>query len=154
MDASTRSAPAALRWSRKAAVILILAATLAVALSAGGAFVLRGASARGRIGPQAYEQLREGMHRTEVEAAVGLPPGDHRDRAHRPGGRLFTEWAEEEAAVEFGGAAADRLHWQGNDYSIAAGFDEAGTVRWKTLWRHVPPTPRDPADAVRRRLGW
>jgi hypothetical protein len=48
---------------------------------------------------------------------------------------------------------AGRLHWEGDTYSIVAGFDETGVVTWKTLWRHVPPTPRGPVERLRARLG-
>jgi hypothetical protein len=94
------------------------------------------------------------MHRSEVQAAVGLPAGDYRDRAHRPGGRSFTEWAEEADGKEFGGATAEQLRWEGNEYDISAGFDEEGRLTWKTLWRHVPPAPRGPVDQLQRRFGW
>jgi hypothetical protein len=95
------------------------------------------------------------MGREEVVAAVGLPPGDYRDRAHRPGRGRPTVWSEEAAEDELGaGATTDRLHWDGNEYGIVAGFDEGGVVVWKTLWRHVPPAPGGPLTQVRAWLGW
>ena len=94
------------------------------------------------------------MGREAVQAAIGLPPGDYRDGDHRPGGRSYTEWSEEAGQVDFVDTeTAGRLHWEGDTYSIVAGFDEAGVVTWKTLWRHVPPTPRGPVERLRARLG-
>lgn len=114
-----------------------------------GVWVVRSAP---DVGPAAYERVRAGMGREEVQAALGLPAGDYRDDAHKPGGRRYTELSEQEAEEELGtGDAAGRLAWEGNAYSIVVGFDEAGLVRWKTLWRHVPPTPRGP---VEKALAW
>jgi len=172
MDATTTSAwapealnrsfvpSAAPRWGfragRRAAVLAWLGSGLVATLllTVAAVLVLRSLPPPGRIGPEAYGRVMEGMDRAQVEKAIGLPPGDYRDRAHKPGGRAFTEWSEEAAGEEFGGAAEDRLQWQGNDFSISAGFDEAGRVTWKTLWHHVPPPPRGPADELQRRLGW
>jgi hypothetical protein len=93
-----------------------------------------------KLTPQAYERVKEGMGREEVQAALRLPAGDYRDAAHKPGGRSHTDWSEQAAEEEFGsGETAGRLAWEGNEYSIVVGFDQAGVVRWKTLWKHVPP---------------
>jgi hypothetical protein len=74
------------------------------------------------------------------QAALGLPAGDYRDDAHKPGGRSHTEWSEQAGEAEFGsGETAGRLAWEGNEYSIVVGFDQAGVVRWKNLWKHIPP---------------
>jgi hypothetical protein len=105
-----------------------------------------------RITPAEYAWVKGGMNREEVQAAIGLPAGDYRNAAHKPGGRWYTEWSEEAGEEEFGTrGTAGRLQWQGNTYSIEAGFDEAGLLTWKTLWRHVPPTPRGPVERV---LAW
>lgn len=155
--AAPAPSPVLARGARNWVAVLVRfgsAAVVALVLSALVISVLESLPPRGRIGPEAYGRVREGMDRAEVETAVGLPPGDYRDRAHRPGGRAFTEWSEEAAGEEFGGSAEDRLQWEGNEYSISAGFDESGRVTWKTLWRHVPPAPRGPVDEVQRRLGW
>jgi hypothetical protein len=105
-----------------------------------------------KITPAEYARVKKGMSREEVQAAVGLPAGDYRDAAHKPGGRRYTEWSEEAGEEEFGdGDTAGRLTWEGNAYSIVAGIDEAGAVSWKTLWRHVAPTPRGPVERV---LAW
>jgi hypothetical protein len=115
---------------------------------------LRTAARSARIGPAAYARVTDGMSRDEVQSAIGLPPGDYRDPAHAPGGRCSTEWSEEAGQVDFvAGDTAGRLHWEGNAYGITAGFDEAGRVTWKTLWRHVPPTPRGPLGRLRAQLG-
>ena len=145
---------AAPRSAGKVAVLALLAALAAVLLTAVAVSVLRSLPPRGRIDAAAYGRVRQGMDRAEVQTAVGLPPGDYRDRAHRPGGRAFTEWSEEAASEEFDGVAADRLQWEGNQYSISAGFDDTGRLAWKTLWRHVPPASRGPVDELHRRLGW
>jgi hypothetical protein len=107
------------------------------------------------IGPAAYARIGTGMSQQEVGDAIGLPPGDYRTRAHRPGGSRYTEWSEEAAEDELGAAATDsQLRWECDQYSISVGFDEAGVVTWKTLWRHVPPAPRGPGEQVRTWLGW
>src|SRR5262245_28831307 len=73
-----------------------LFAAAAVLLLAGvGWCALRSAPRGGKVGPAAYARLREGMSREQAEAAVGLAPGDYRDRAHKPGGVAYTEWQEE-----------------------------------------------------------
>jgi hypothetical protein len=148
----SRAKTSTIHWGTRAAILVLLSAVLVVPLSAVLAFALR--SPVGRIGPESYERVHDGMQQTEVMAALGLPPGDYRDRSHRPGGHAFTDWSEEAATVEFGGTAVDRLHWEGNEYSIATGFDEAGRLAWKTLWRHETSTPRTPMDKLARRLGW
>jgi hypothetical protein len=137
-----------------AAVPVSLAAAGAVALSLLGLgwYLVLTAPSHVKITPAAYERVAEGMGGEEVRAAIGLPAGDYRDGAHKPGGRWFTEWSEEAAQQEFGdGDTADRLAWEGNAYSIVVGFDEAGGVQWKTLWKHVPPTPHGPVERV---LAW
>jgi hypothetical protein len=152
------SLPATLagRAEPRGAVLTSLAAVVAVVLLllAFVWYAVGTAASSARISPEAYARVQEGMRRDEVRAAVGLPPGDYRDAAHEPGGPLYTEWSEEVADEEFGaGATADRLQWEGNAYSVVAGFDEAGVVTWKTLWRHVPPTPRGPLGQFRAWLG-
>ncbi|HEX5271634.1 MAG TPA: hypothetical protein VFW33_14150 [Gemmataceae bacterium] len=120
-------------------------------LAAFGWYAVWAAPSRARVTPAAYERIQAGMSREEVEAAVGVPAADYRHAAHRPGGRRYTEWSEEAGDEVFGGETANRLTWEGNKYSIAVGFDEAGAVTWKTLWKHVPPTPHTPAEKV---LDW
>jgi hypothetical protein len=106
--------------------------------------------ASARIDPGAYALVSEGMRREEVQAAIGLAPGDYRDGAHRPGGRSHTDWSEEAATEEFGARdTAVRLQWEGNAYSIVAGFDESGVVTWKTLWKHEAPTAHGPYEQLR-----
>jgi hypothetical protein len=105
-----------------------------------------------RITHPAYERVKGGMNREEVQAAIGLPAGDYRDAAHKPGGRWYTEWSEEAGQEEFGDeGTSGRIAWEGNAYSIEVGFNGAGVVIWKTLWKHVPPTPRGPVERV---LAW
>jgi len=136
----------------RGAVLMLLAAVgTAVPLLLGlGWLATRAMPAGAEIGPAAYASVKEGMHREEVESAIGLPPGDYRDREHKPGGRSYTEWSEEAGNEEFvAGATAGRVQWEGNAYSITTGFDESGVVAWKTLWKHVPPTPRDPLGRLR-----
>jgi hypothetical protein len=135
--------------------VLVAAAGAALLLVAAGWYLLQSVPASDRINPEAYGRVGAGMTRQEVEAAVGLPPGDYRGRAHRPGGAAYAEWSEEAAGEEFSAeATAGRLHWEGEEYSIVAGFDEGGAVAWKTLWRHVPPPPRGPLDELRARVRW
>jgi hypothetical protein len=141
------------RWGALLASLVVAGAVVVLLLSLGW-LTPRPASPSAKISPDAYERVTSGMRREEVQAAVGLPPGDYRDGEHRPGGHSYTEWSEEAGSEEFGaGKTAGRLEWEGNGYSIVAGFDEAGRVTWKTLWQHVPPTPRTPFDHVRARLG-
>jgi hypothetical protein len=131
-------------------VALAIVSIVVLFLLAFGWLDLRTTAPSARINPQAYARVEQGMHREEVQAAIGLPPGEYRDDAHQPGGRRYTEWSEEAAEQEFSARdTADRLQWEGNTYSIVAGFDEAGVVAWKTLWRHVPPTPRGPVEQLR-----
>jgi hypothetical protein len=140
---------AAGRWGALAATLAALGAVILLLLAFGWYAVK---TAPAELTPETYERVTEGMGREEVQAAIGFPAGDYRDGAHKPGGRRYTEWSEEAGEEEFGaGDTAGRLSWQGNAYSITAGFDEAGLVRWKTLWKHVPPTPRGP---VERALAW
>jgi hypothetical protein len=107
-----------------------------------GQFAAGAGPSRAKITAQAYERVKDGMGREEVQAALGLPAGDYRDDAHKPGGRSHTDWSEQAAEEEFGsGETGGRLTWEGNEYSIVVGFDRAGVVRWKTLWKHVPRDP-------------
>lgn len=128
--------------------------TVVLLLLAFGWYAVWAAPSPVKITPEAYERVKEGMGREEVQAAIGFPAADYRDDAHKPGGRRYTEWSEEAGEEEFGaGDTAGRLAWEGNAYSIVTGFDEAGVVRWKTLWRHVPPAPRGPVEKVLAWLG-
>jgi hypothetical protein len=141
------------RWGALLASFVAAGAVVVLLLSLGW-LTPRAASPSTRISPEAYERVASGMRREEVQAVIGLPPGDYRDGEHSPGGHSYTEWSEEAGAEEFGaGATAGRLQWEGNGHSIVAGFNEAGVVTWKTLWKHVPPTPRTPFDRVRAHLG-
>jgi hypothetical protein len=143
----------AVRWGAVLMSLLGLG-TIVLLLLAFGWHAMQPAPPSAKIGPKAYVRVQEGMAREEVQSAIGLPPGDYRDSAHKPGGRLHTEWSEEAAGEEFGARdSASRLQWEGNTYSIVAGFDEAGLVTWKTLWRHVPPTPHGPREQLRAWLG-
>jgi hypothetical protein len=139
------------RWGAPLAAVaaVAIAAWLLLAL---GWYAVRTGPRPAQVTPEAYGRVQEGMSRAEVQAAIGLPAGDYRDRAHQPGGRRYTEWSEEAVEEEFvTGETAGRLEWEGNGYSIAAGFDEAGVVQWKTLWKHVPPTPHGPLEQL---LDW
>jgi hypothetical protein len=139
------------RWAELPALLAAVAGVVLFLLIFGWQ-VLRAAPGPVPITPEGYERVKQGMGREEVEAAVGLPPGDYRDGDHQPGGRWYTEWSEEAGNEEFNdGDTAGRLTWEGNAYSVVVGFDDAGAVQWKTLWKHVPPTPRGP---VEKALAW
>ena len=141
--------------AKRDAAPALLAAIGAVALLVAVAWYALATARVVTIGPAAYARIGTGMRQQEVGGAIGLPPGDYRDRAHRPGGSRYTEWSEEVADDELGAAdAVSQLRWEGNQYGISVGFDEAGVVTWKTLWRHVPPAPRGPGEQVRAWLGW
>jgi hypothetical protein len=136
-----------------ALTVLAVGGAVVVLVLAFGWYGARPASSA-RIRPEAYARIKEGMRLEEMQAAIGLPPGDYRDRAHSPGGRSYTEWSEKAGAEEYGaGESAGWHQWEGNAYSISVGFDETGGATWKTLWEHVPPTPRSPLDHLRARLG-
>ena len=142
-----RRRPAAARQWGVLAMSLAALGAVALLLLAFGWYAAWAAAPAPDITPAAYERVRAGMAREEVQTAIGLPAGDYRDDAHKPGVRRLTEWSEQEAEEELGtGDTAGRLAWEGNAYSIVVGFDEAGVVRWKTLWKHVPPTPRGPLE--------
>jgi hypothetical protein len=139
---------AAGRWGALPITLAAVGSVYLLLLTFGG-YALWAASSPARITPEAYERVTEGMSRDDVQAALCLPPGDFRNDAHKPGGRWYTEWSEQADEKEFGdGDTAGRLSWEGNAFSIVVGFDEAGVVTWKTLWKHVPPTPRDPVEKV------
>src|SRR5947209_2454499 len=81
----------------RGAVFLSLAVvcTLVLLPLASGWYALWTAAPSAKIDPEAYARVAKGMGRKEIESAIGLPPGDYRDRAHEPGGRSYTEWSEE-----------------------------------------------------------
>jgi hypothetical protein len=150
---SSLSRQAAGQW-RVLPVSLVAVGGVALVVAALGWYAVWATPAPARITPAAYERIAAGMSRDEVQSAIGLPAGDYRNAAHQPGGRAYTEWSEEAGQEDLGDAETPgRLTWEGNAYSITVGFDEAGFVQWKTLWKHVPPTPRGPVEKVLAWLG-
>jgi hypothetical protein len=143
MKSQNRHSSALTVFAGRAGVLVSLVSAGVVGLAlAFGQFAVSADASPAWITPRAYEGVKEGMTRQDVQEAIGLPAGDYRDDAHKPGGRSYTEWSEQAAEAEFGsGDTAGRQAWEGNAYSIVVGFDDAGAVSWKTLWRHVPPTP-------------
>jgi hypothetical protein len=134
-------------------VVLTAGGAVALSLVVVSWYVAWAAPPRVRITPEAYERVKEGMSQEEARAAMGLPAGEYRDGSHRPGGRWYTEWSEEAGDEDYGGDTVVRLAWEGNAYSVVVGLDEVGAVRWKTLWKHVPPVPRGPVEKVLAWLG-
>ena len=75
----------AVRWGAVLMLLLGLG-TIVLLLLAFGWHAMQPAPPSAKIGPKAYVPVQEGMAREEVQSAIGLPPGDYRDSAHKPGG--------------------------------------------------------------------
>ena len=94
------------------------------------------------IGPRNYRQIKLGMTAAEVEAVIGLPPGDHRTKRGVGGTRAagnFAFMVQEEGipandlpSPPWGatrtGQMVTILWWDGNNYFISVALDEYGKV--------------------------
>jgi hypothetical protein len=118
-----------------------------------------------QFGPDAFEQMHEGMSYAEVEAILGCPPGDYRPAIWRERdwhsdiinipsegrGRSLEELERQAVAgigdwLKAGGPEPQlrfyRFRWWGRRYGIETAFDPSGRlIGWQhlTMLRSRPP---------------
>jgi hypothetical protein len=115
------------RW--KVALALAAGVLLGVPLW----LLLRPLPPSARVNRSAYECIEEGMTPAEVEAVIGLPPGDFRSDPARP--RAYAEFLPRPGARV--------LEWVGDDCNIQVRLDErTGRVANKIMGEAIPSMPR------------
>jgi hypothetical protein len=93
-----------------------------------------------RINAEAYERIEDGMTAAEVEAVIGLPPGDYRSDPAGP--RHFAEWIP--------GSGVQVLEWEADHCNIQVKVDQrSGRVVSKLMGE-----PIRPATLMERLRGW
>jgi hypothetical protein len=120
---------------RKRAKVALLLVVGAAILTGTAYLLLRTGSP---INPWAYQRIKAGMTRPEVEAVFGLPEGDYRTPGHRAAGqtprRILDSWGDfgqylyPDLPMPQPGGAEDSALWLGNDYGIQVGFGADGGV--------------------------
>jgi hypothetical protein len=110
-----------------------------------------------RISRASFEQIREGMTRAEVEALLGVPPGEYRDEdpdspsmlgdaviaslsPDGPVGSITYRWLPCE-------------EWMANADRICVFFTHEGGATVK-IWQPIMRYRLRPLDRLRRRIGW
>jgi hypothetical protein len=97
-----------------------------------------------RINRAGFEQIREGLTQAEVEAILGVPPGDY-------------------STVDLRVAPADRYvfppelraqEWLSDDGCVGIGFGPDGTVAAKHFTPVSVATAHPRLNRSQRRLGW
>jgi hypothetical protein len=144
---------------KRTKVALLLAVGATVLLGVAG-FLLRSASP---ITPRAYHRIKEGMTRQEVEAVLGLPPGDYRSRAGREDD---SSWGMKELRGEYllthplkslydepPRDWRDEI-WMADDFEIWAWFDGDGLVKLWCLEEKTRPRKVSLVERVRTWVGW
>jgi hypothetical protein len=121
-----------MRKRTKVALVLVIGAA---ALAGSAYFLLRTGSP---VNPLAFERIKAGMTRKEVEAVFGLPEGDYRAPEHVAAGpsndRILDSWGDfgqylyPDIPMPQPGGAEDSALWLGNDYGIQVGFGADGGV--------------------------
>jgi hypothetical protein len=111
-----------------------------------------------RISPASFERIHEGMSQDQIEAIIGLPPGDYYTGPRGIGGitsRGPFGFPCVEKGRPWGKQTGRVIIWWGNDYAIQVSFDKSEKADgWYLL--HVVPAVRGSTfiDRVRARLGW
>jgi hypothetical protein len=105
------------------------------------------------IGQSSYERIQLGMTPTEVEAVIGLPPGDYsgRTKANRPVICVRTQEKWPADLVER--PTGDLLLWIGREHTIGIALHHE-QVTYCTLRTFRAPEPPGILARIRSWLGW
>jgi hypothetical protein len=114
----------------------LLVGLLAVGLVLFGAVLSLVLPGRCPVNRAAFERIKEGMTKAEVEAILSGPAGDYRTRPTQSGD-FIEGWGEGMRWIAFGGGTG--YTWIGNEVLIEVHFD-AGGVSGVMLWTKVPNT--------------
>jgi hypothetical protein len=145
---------------RKRTKVALLVAVGAAALAGFAYLLLRPASP---INPRAYRRIQEGMTQSEVEAILGLAPGDYRSRAAREDESSW--WTQEMRGAYlrthpprsmYDEAPSDwrNRFWLGDEYEISVWLDGDGRVRLWSLEAKSRPKRLSLTERVRTWVGW
>ena len=110
-----------------------------------------------RISPASFERIHEGMSQDQIEAIIGLPPGDYYTGPRGVGGSTSRGpfgFPCVEKGRPWGKQTGRVISWWGNDYAIEVSFDKSEKADgWYLL--HVQPAVRTSTfiDRARARLG-
>jgi hypothetical protein len=101
------------------------------------------------IDPGAYARINIGMTAEETEAAIGLPPGDHRspDLKAANSQPMFMQVTvdESQSMPYWSDSWKRRIDWIGDDYTISVTLDDTNTkVNGKCLYRPFLKPERKP----------
>jgi hypothetical protein len=112
------------------------------------------------IGPASYERIQLAMTQAEVEAVIGLPPGNY----YRYPGGIPWNWKrgpfgftreEKGLSLRHRSEQIPFEHWWGNEYAIQVAFDPDGHAIGCALL-DVEPVGSSPSllYSIRTRLRW
>ncbi len=135
------------RWR---GVLLLVVACAALAGVAG--HFLRPNPQPVKLSAEAYERVKVGMARAEVEAVVGVPPGDYRRRPGR--GKVYSPLAGEPPASLGKASGLGRAEWWHDEHSPFVWVDGRGQVAGEAFNEAVPPPPGGPLDELKAWFGW
>jgi hypothetical protein len=91
------------------------------------------------VSHERYERIREGMTVEEVEAVIGVPPGNYETRRHR--------------RITYAFPWSDSI-WRGDEGAIAVRFDGSGRVKWHTFIDISEYTVDDDPNFVEKLREW
>jgi hypothetical protein len=118
-----------------------------------------------RIGPANYRRIQVGMKQEEIEAIIGLPPGDYYTGPRGVGGLMSRGpfgFLRREKGLSVDNVCVGQIpdgftarSWEGNHYSIQVLFnaerDAVGVYLWKIRPAVDPPSL---LERFRNWLGW
>jgi hypothetical protein len=146
------------RKRTKVALLLAVGAAVSVGITY---ILLRPSSPSSRINPRTYASIKEGMNREEVEAVVGLAPGEYIDLDPRPRtneyiilnawGTTFLPVARRASLHPY---PADSVDWYGNDFTIEVEFDDEGKAIGGGIGKRDQPGSWPLVDRMKAWAGW
>jgi hypothetical protein len=135
----------------------ILLIIILPALAFGGWYALPPKSPSNKIIPKAYRRIEVGMRLKEVEAVIGLPPGDYGDnldnnsRISSWGSFIIIDASYPVPSEDW----RTPVSWIGKDYAISVFLDDGGSIVIdKQLCASRTPKPRHPLEQLRTWLDW
>jgi hypothetical protein len=109
-----------------------------------------------KINRASYGRIQEGMRLEQIEAVIGLSPGDYRDDGRKA--RSVSPMADMRYVDELYSIGSDgweeTVDWAGNEYGIILYFDSQGVLYNKALLIPMKKRgPKTPLDLLKDWLG-
>jgi hypothetical protein len=104
------------------------------------------------INEESYGRIQIGMQRPEVEALLGVPPGDYRHRLR--GDKVYAPLDGDVPANIGKNSGLGLVEWWADEYVIFLWVDAQGRVAGKALNQPLETKPRSWWDRARGAMGW